>query len=341
MCVWTACLGRENAAAAAWEDGCRIEGLWGGYYTGLVSLDRDGFHHGRVQGNTGAWREEFQLSDFPGRVALFHSRTPSGGDRNWAMPMVSSSGRVAIVGQGSRGRFDGTDKLCVEAGDRLLDAGCRFASATPGQVGRYPRLKDGNSIHSSELMLYAVEDAYRRGGDPLAAIRQCVRALPREAAWIFLFRDHPETVFVGNVNQRIVFTRAAGEIRLGITAAAFRPLLRRCTELPGNSVSAIGLDRVVIEPVSPDWEIDETIPAGVLAACLDYLKSHGAVRLGELTDRAIAPLMRGDNLEYRALIAYRIIDLLTAENLIRYEENPDDGSPGVKTRFRFLPPIRR
>ena len=44
MCVWCAYSGKRQAADVLIECGERIEGLWSGFYTGLVTCDDRGMH---------------------------------------------------------------------------------------------------------------------------------------------------------------------------------------------------------------------------------------------------------------------------------------------------------
>ena len=91
MCVWCAYAGDQQAAPLLWESLRKIEGLWGGYYTGLVTMDENGLHWEKCVGCTEVWQKQFQLKDFPGCAGLAHSRTPSGGDEHRAHPFVGTS----------------------------------------------------------------------------------------------------------------------------------------------------------------------------------------------------------------------------------------------------------
>ena len=107
MCVWSAYTGKKSAAPFLIDSLGRIEGIWGGFYTGLVTNDNGVLRMGKVIGNLRVWQEKYSAKDFPGFSGLIHSRTNSGGDERWGHPFVGSSGKVAIISQGCGGLFAG------------------------------------------------------------------------------------------------------------------------------------------------------------------------------------------------------------------------------------------
>ena len=76
MCIWAAYAGPRKAAEVVHKMIWRSYGIWGGYYSGLVSNDNGKLYYGKTAGDTGVWDEKFNVADFPGNAAIFHSRTP-------------------------------------------------------------------------------------------------------------------------------------------------------------------------------------------------------------------------------------------------------------------------
>ena len=60
MCVWSAYTGKKAAAPIIWESLKSIEGLWAGFYTGLVTCHDGKLHMGKVWGNTDVWSGKFE-----------------------------------------------------------------------------------------------------------------------------------------------------------------------------------------------------------------------------------------------------------------------------------------
>ena len=71
MCVWSAYIGKKQAAAEVWKTGTAIEGIWGGFYTGIAAVDASGIHCAKCCGYSKYWEEKFSLSDLPGNAGFF------------------------------------------------------------------------------------------------------------------------------------------------------------------------------------------------------------------------------------------------------------------------------
>ena len=159
MCVWCAYSGKRQAAEILTECGERIEGLWSGFYTGLVTGDETGLHCGKVAGWSKFWHEKFRVEDFHGTYGLWHSRTNSGGDYRWAHPFVGNLGIAAMVSQGSSGVFANLNADRYKIAETLLKEGTRFSSASPILEWRknYPALSDGTQIHIADMAMQLIE----------------------------------------------------------------------------------------------------------------------------------------------------------------------------------------
>ena len=319
MCVWCAYSGDRPAAEILTACGERIEGLWSGFFTGLVTCDGAQLHCGKVTGWSRFWHERHDLSDFPGTCGLWHSRTNSGGDQRWAHPFLGSQGLVAMVGQGSPGVFAGSEDEHAQIAEGLLAKGVRFPSASPVLKGRknYPALSDGTQVHVSDLVVQVIEREYVRTNDPVAAIRHAMESIREEATNVVIFKDRPGMLFYGTTSQRVVAARYEGGVALAITSLAFGQPRLRCTELPENSVGCIAPGRLSIEKLSPLFDdVDENLPENGLPAVLSVLRKNGPCSLAELCDKAIAPLM-GAGFTLRATATYRCLETLVENNQVR------------------------
>ena len=108
MCNICCYSGNRPAAPILIEMMKRQEGFWGGYYVGLSTMDENGTLHTRkVLGNLNDLLRDTDAAALPGHIGIMHTRTPSGGDREWSYPFVSTDGRLSFVENGSLGRFRG------------------------------------------------------------------------------------------------------------------------------------------------------------------------------------------------------------------------------------------
>ena len=321
MCVWCAYSGKRQAAEILTECGERIEGLWSGFYTGLVTGDEAGLHCGKVAGWSKFWHEKYRVEDFHGTYGLWHSRTNSGGDYKWAHPFVGNLGIAAMVSQGNSGVFAGHDADHIKVAEKYFQEGMRFSSASPTLEWRknYPALSDGSQIHVSDLVIQLIEQEYVRTGNPLDSIRHAMELIKEEATNVVIFRDRPGVLFFGTTSQHIVAARYKDGVALAITSLAFGKPTPRCTELPENSVGYIEPGKLVVEKLSPDFDaVDETMPENILVSVREFLEKNGPSTVPQICDGVIKPAM-GMGFVPRSTVTYRCLQTLMENNKIRIE----------------------
>ena len=318
MCVWCAYSGKKPAAEILTKCGERMEGLWSGFYTGLVTCDGDGFHSGKVAGWSKFWHGKYDERDFNGTCGLWHSRTNSGGDYRWAHPFLGNDGLTAMVSQGNSGVFAGHDADHIQLAEELLQKGMKFSSASPVLEWRknYPALSDGTQIHVSDLVMQLIEQEYERTGEPIESIRRVMETVKEEATNIVLFKDRPGVLFFATTSQHIVATRYEDGVALAITSLAFGKPHPKCTELPENSVGFIEPGRMYVEKLSSEFDdIDEHIPENILSSMRSYLEKNGPCTVPQLCDGVVKPAM-GTGFVPRAAVTYRCLETLMENNKI-------------------------
>lgn len=320
MCTWAGYVGSEPAAGVLLDMARRQEGLWSGYYSGLCTLSGGELCAGKVVGALDKLTAETDVAAFAGSVGLVHSRTKSGGDRQWAHPFVSSDRQVAVVGQGSHGVF-GSSAARAALGDELLDAGIRFSSATPGTVGQYPVLRDGCAIHTSELVAQAVAAEYANCQDPVVAVRRVIQRAPLEAIFAFLFRDRPGRLVIANVNQRLAVARDDAGIYLASSALVFPEGATWRTELPGNALAVVDRTGYRLERLSaqPCLCVDESIPAGVEEMALAFISANPGCTLARVHAHLSGAFVSGC-LRRRGAVCYWCVERLLCSSLVRQEQ---------------------
>ena len=335
MCVWSAYTGSRPAAPELWESLKRIEGIWAGFYTGLVTCSEGKLYSGKVLGNTRVWQEKFDLSDFPGTFGLIHSRTNSGGDERWSHPFVGSAGKVALISQGCSGVFKDRSKAVFEKwGNEMLKAGKTFSSGIFGLPERYPVLADGAQVHSAEVGVNAVEYWYEKLGDPVAAIAKVFSDICTEDATCFIFADRPGVIGFANSNQHMVYSRNADGVHLSITSIGLPDGFG--VELPFNSVGLITPTELKLERLGDRYETETFLPGGMLKTALAYIRKNPGCSLGNVADFALKPLFPAGKLDCRVAASYRVLETLLAEDLVELrpeEKTGGAGAPGTVYRI--------
>ena len=321
MCVWSAYAGDRQAAPLLWESLRKIEGVWGGFYTGLVTRDENGLHWEKCAGCTEVWKNRFDLKNFPGCEGLIHSRTLSGGGANRAHPFVGADGVVAVVSQGSAGIFKDDAPKFTDYANAMLARGRKCRSALPetsDDAARIFQLTDGTRASMSDIVVNAVEEQYLQHGDPVRAMKAVCGTLPEESATIFLFRDRPGFLGFVNMNQHVVCDFEEHAVWLSVTALGVPGY---AMEIPGNSVGfATASGEFHRERLSESYpEIDTRIPEKAVHAFLTAVRENPGLSLGKLCDLAIRPLFAHNSLEYCAVTAYRVLETLVREGEVRFE----------------------
>ena len=337
MCVWSAYVGKKQAAPEIWKSGVAIEGFWSGFYTGIATVDENGIHSAKCCGYSKHWLEKFDLKDFPGKAGLFHSRTNSGGDDAWGHPFVGTNKRVALVGQGNDGVFSDMS-IWAEAGNEVAEKGKVFpAHAYDVPLKRYPVLADGAKVHVSEIMAQALEAAYEENGDAMATLRSIAGRLKEEAVSLIIFHDQPDRIYFINMNQSCVIHFAEDGAYASSSRMAFGLPLVKYTALPINTIGYFTADDLYVEKMpDPGFPILDTIPDGVMTAALKFLKDNPNSTMAQITDQGFGPLFPASGIRLRAITAHRLIETLLAEGWVSASSSETEGPCGTKglvTRF--------
>ena len=261
MCNIAGYTGNRQAAPILIDMMRREEGYWGGYYTGIATIDNGRVYHAKVVGDVETLVRETDALRLPGTTGIIHSRTPSGGDREWAYPFVSCDGKVAFVENGIIGSFEKTTDFPAAAMD-LKKKGHKLSSCTTDEIKGYPRLPDGTSVHYSEVQCHLLEELLYSGLQPLEAMRELLRRWPCEDVGVAIHHAHPNKIFAARFNQPMTLARAKGEAFISTTPLAFPEQdfigvdilpANACYEISANGLSVINaIDSAVrVCPITP------------------------------------------------------------------------------------------
>jgi glucosamine 6-phosphate synthetase-like amidotransferase/phosphosugar isomerase protein len=310
MCVLAAYLGDEDAAPILLEMLEREEGLGGGYYTGLATVHEGKLHWAKVVGDVARLRRETDAARLPGGIGIAHSRTPSGGDREWSHPFIGNAETMAYVANGAEGRFKGETDW-VAAGNGLLERGCHFRSSTAGAVGHYPRLSDGGSVHFSEIMCLLIEENWRQGGDLLAAAGQAFQDWPAEIVGLTLSADDNAHFVAMRINQPLVIGRSDRAVCAATTSLAFPPGMEWQMAMPPNAAARVGRDGVQVAPFTRFVPAADMPAADVVQDTVVAALREGPQTVGGMCN-LLRPLWPEGRLGQSAMLVYQTVAALIA-----------------------------
>lgn len=296
------------------------EGFGGGYYTGIATIADGRLYHAKVVGDVAALRRETDAERLPGTVGIAHSRSKSGGDREWGHPFIDCSGRLAYVANGHDGFFEAVrDKDAVAT--QLARNGHTFLSRTQGGIATYPTLPDGTCVHTSDVMCHLIESLVEPCGDPAAAMKAAFMQFPAEIVGLMLHTDAPDSVIASRINQPLMVGRDSSAVYAATTAMAFRGVEPDwLTPMPMNTTAVIRRDGVGLLPFDP--------PRGPAAGPTPWGRAYEAVlnalsdgqghSLGALT-KVTAALWPDGVVSPNGMMVYEILRELLGAGRIRIE----------------------
>ena len=340
MCNVAGYIGNKAAAPVLLEMMARQEGFGGGYYSGIATIAEGKLHYAKVIGDVAALRRETNAEHLPGAVGIIHSRSKSGGDREWGHPFVDEAEHMAYIANGSDGIFEGKrDKDAIAW--KLNDESHTFRSCSPERIGSYPVLPDGSCVHTSEVMCHLIESLVDECGGPVSAMRRAFMTFPAEIVGLMAHTLAPDSVVVSRINAPLMIGRDPGATYMATTAMAFPENgIHWVAPMPANATAAIYRDRIDVFPFEPlPGEVACILPwAAGTEKVLEALSDREWKGLGTLTG-ATASLWPEDAAPQNSMMVYEILRWLYSENRIRFENVPVDGvveGTSVLSRRAFL-----
>ena len=333
MCVIAGYIGNKQAAPVLLEMLRREEGLGGGYYSGIATIHEGKLHYAKAGGDTANLIKNTPAAELAGTIGIAHSRTKSGGGREWGHPFVDTKEQLAYIANGAVGIFDNLP-LLTELSGKLMADGHRFLSAQDGAMGKYPRLENGQSVHFSDTFCQAIAAAYETSAAQsyplLNAASQTYQDYPNEIVGLCLHAAHPDEIVAVRHNQPCEIGRNnEGEIYLATTTIAFPSEACWQMRMPANSGALLARDgSIMIEPFR-----NVTIPIGsfptpgsIDKAIQSLLQGDEPPTLSALCE-AVKPLWPEGTLNEKAIAIYETLASMIAEGKI---ELKDVRIPGVE-----------
>ncbi|MFW5867073.1 MAG: hypothetical protein ACOCX2_04610 [Armatimonadota bacterium] len=337
MCTIAGYVGSEPAAPILLDLIERQEGLAGGFYTGIATIHEGTLHWRKVVGDLARLREETDADELPGAIGLAHSRSNSGGDWRWSHPFIACDDSVAYIANGSRGYFE--DRIDNSDAARRIEAeGHVYTAVADEQIGKYPSLDGGRSVHMSDVMAHAIEAKLAGGEAPEVAIRQAFLELPAEIVGLFITPTHPESIFGTRYTMPMCVTISDSGARIASSPTAFGRRPDWWTWVPPFSTAVVSASELEVRPFDcPQGPLPDDISRGrAREAVLAALGKGEALSVGPLLE-AVKPLSSREELVVRYDPVYEVLLELLEEGRIEQHAKQVPGAaedtPG--TRFVF------
>ncbi len=343
MCNIAGYIGDKPAAPILVEMMSKQSGFGGGYYTGIATMHDGKLYYAKVAGDLDKLVSETNALELPGSIGFIHSRSFGQQNSEWAHPFISDNEKLAYIANGYGGALQNKERATSIANE-LLDEGCIFRTSMRGE-STYIYLKDGSTIHTSELDAHVIAKNYRSGMDFGAAMMQTLTDIPCEVVSLAMHTDFPDTIFVTRINFPMTIAKANNETFLATTTIAF-PEDREfysverlpCLSLSevtrsGYNVRAMKHTPMCVQP------IDASISHDAYDLICEKLKNATAeapVSVGELVE-VCNTLWDNDKLCQADMLTYEIIGALYNKGVLKIVKVEDEGpAPDIKTtHFRL------
>jgi ribosomal protein S18 acetylase RimI-like enzyme len=328
MCVIAGYIGKKQAAPILLEMLRREEGLAGGFYTGIATVYESALQMEKVVGDVETLIQQTSSLRLPGNIGIAHSRTPSGGGREWGHPFVDTSEQMAYIANGSVGKFENLEQLAALS-QELMEAGHRFSSAQKEPVASYPVLKNGLSVHFSDTYCQAIAAAYQRVKCVLQAAWEVYQDVPGELVGLCLHAAHPDEIVAVRHNKPLEIGRDdEGGIYLASTTLAFPPGVLPLMRMPAGAAASIHRDGTIeVKPfVKSTFKVGPFPSTAALEERVNHLlRGNSPPTFATLCD-AVKPLWAEDCLNEKEIALFEMLASLSAEKRVRLE---NESVPGM------------
>jgi glutamine phosphoribosylpyrophosphate amidotransferase len=327
MCVIAGYIGNKNAAPVLLEMLRREEGLDAGFYTGVATIHDGKLHYRKVVGDTETLLAQTDALELPGTIGIAHSRTPSGGGREWAHPFTDADEQLAYVANGAPGKYAETTNLS-EIGSRLLGKGAQFKSAQSEEVGASPILNDGSSVHLSDVLCQLIADNFKAketsANGLLQAAIQTYETAPGEIVGLCIHATQPDSIVIARHNQPMQIGRDSdGAMYLATTTIAFPETVWQMRVPPTSGAICYRNGSVQITPFN---ERSRLLPLGafpsaksIAATVQNFVREKNPCTVADLA-KAIEPLWPDGFLRERTMVVYELLAALQHEDKISFTQ---------------------
>ena len=246
MCNIAAYVGKREALPILKELIRRQEGLDSGFYTGMAIHNGSLLNYRKIHGDLDALIKETDLDTLCGTAGIAHSRTPSGGDSNWAHPFTTvrdNRVKLCYIANGNLGYFNNRLEQYHKTFNYLEENGYEI----PGKIkdeGYYVVLDSGEAVHISDIMCQLIYKYKCDGFSTVEAMANGYINLPSELVGLCMEEESPDKVFYSRINKPIFVGFDSDGAYVASTPAAFPKTVKDYKLLPPLTSGIIYADRV-------------------------------------------------------------------------------------------------
>lgn len=342
MCNISAYVGNKNATEVILKMIKQQEGIDCGFYTGIAVHDGENLNYCKTVGDLETLLNTTNAKNLKGNVGIGHSRTPSGGGKEWAHPFYSYDNGVlkqCYVANGWIGCFKENNSSYDEIANDLYNEGYDFPSKEYTGSNLFNKLSNGASVHLSDIMCQLIFKYKRSGIDTLSAMTKAYYEIPKEIVGLLIEKETPTAIYFSRINMPMFVGFDESGAYLASSPTAFPLTVKSFKLLPALSSGVVYKDRVEIKKYKKFHEKVRGFNLKTVEnACNLVMQRIKRERLGfnEIRD-CFTPLLKGSKITQANVITYLCIYKLLSENKIDYEyaTQTADGLVAPKTYFRL------
>ena len=223
MCNIAAYVGDRPAAPIIIEMIRRQEGLNGGFFTGLATIDGGNIQWQKRCGDLDHLLKTTDAASLTGNTGIIHSRTPESSSDRWAHPFTSDKNgetEIALVINGSFGVF--TEKLpeYPSLARQLMSEGYELDSILP-EGGKSKILLPEGYVHACDLMCQLIMRNMDGGADEPTAMAKAFCDMPAEFVCLLLSKKYSDRIFFSRVNAPMYLGYAPHGVYMASSPTAF------------------------------------------------------------------------------------------------------------------------
>ena len=241
MCNIAGYIGSRKASPILIELLRKQEGLDGGYYSGIATMEHGQIRYEKVVGNVATLLQTTDCLALPGTIGIAHTRTPGDTGREWAHPFVCENDgmiETAFLLNGSIGCFYDREKAYEKIAEELIAEGYLMKSIVPSN-GKSLSLSNGNRVHLSEVLCKYITRKIRQGKDTIEAMKETYIEMPKEIVGLLISVTEENSITWARMNCPIFAGYASHGIYIASTPQSFPNDVLKIETLPAMSVGRV------------------------------------------------------------------------------------------------------